>query len=229
MMLDGLDSVCDHFIGIAIRTRRPGSLAIVVHHLLGDLANAMEYALTHHFPLRLTEPFLQGSSFGTPYQKWAKFTHDNFHEVDRALQRLLPAVWAAYEEASAPSESDLPYTTPEGWMWFANVHDYVCCAVDPDEPMLTLSAVHLKGWADPASGLFLGPRPEDHDWNAPIITRTRHDISDRTVITALQRTGLARLVDLRRQIDQFAEWLRTHATMEGITAPHRGTLSQSFG
>src|SRR5262249_34225229 len=115
-MLEGLPAVCDHFIRIATCEREgallppepeararpgpprepPGSLAIVVFHLLGDLANAAELALTHYLPLTLTEDFLQNSSIGPPYQKWAKFTNEDFHELDLALVRLLPVVWKAH-------------------------------------------------------------------------------------------------------------------------------------
>ncbi|WP_437739162.1 hypothetical protein WMF39_25820 [Sorangium sp. So ce1504] len=79
-MLEGLPAFSEYVIRISTVARgRPcGSLALVVYHLLGDMANAAELALSHYFPLTLTEPYLQNSSLGSPYQKRATFTNEDF-------------------------------------------------------------------------------------------------------------------------------------------------------
>ena len=52
-MLGGLPAFSEYVIRISTVARgRPcGSLALVVYHLLGDMANAAELALSHYFPL----------------------------------------------------------------------------------------------------------------------------------------------------------------------------------
>ena len=93
-MLEGLPSVFDYLISGVTRERHRGSLVVVLYHLLGDVVNAAEHALTHYFPLTLAESFLQNSSLGTPYQKWAKFTNDDFRKLDECVRRLIPAAWS---------------------------------------------------------------------------------------------------------------------------------------
>ena len=74
-MLEGLPSLFEYVIGVVTRQRQRGSLAVVLYHLLGDVVNAAEHALTDYFPLTLSESFLHNSSIGTPYQKWAQAIH----------------------------------------------------------------------------------------------------------------------------------------------------------
>jgi hypothetical protein len=221
----GLPNLFDHVSGVATRMRQRGSLQVVVYHLLGDILNAAEYALTHYFPLTLAEPFLQNSSIGTPYQKWAKFTNEDFQKVDHCIRRLVPAAWECYEDAEEPSAS-----TKDAWHWFYSLLTaYNCCVVDPGMPALTLTMLHLDGWVDAVGGRFRNVvnRP---DWERtepppPILTKSACDISDRQAIADLQRVGLTRLEEMRRLNARFAGWIRAHCTMEEMTAPHRGTLS----
>jgi hypothetical protein len=53
-------------------------LPIAVLMMQRDVINHYRYAVTHYFPISLTEPYLQDSSLGPPYTKWAKFTNDDF-------------------------------------------------------------------------------------------------------------------------------------------------------
>lgn len=54
-----------------------------------DVANHYQYALTHYLCLSLEAPFLQNSSLGSPYQKWAKFTNDDFQLLAFSVHGLL--------------------------------------------------------------------------------------------------------------------------------------------
>ena len=54
-----------------------------------DVINHYRYASTHYFPISLSEPYLQNSSIGTPYEKWAKFTNDDFDLLDFACLNLM--------------------------------------------------------------------------------------------------------------------------------------------
>lgn len=54
-----------------------------------DVINHYRYAVNHYLPLTLNEHFLQNSSIGNPYQKWAKFTNDDFDILSFAVTNLL--------------------------------------------------------------------------------------------------------------------------------------------
>jgi hypothetical protein len=54
-----------------------------------DVINHYRYALTHYFDLTLDEAFLQNSSHGPPYSKWAKFTNSDFEMFSFAFHNLL--------------------------------------------------------------------------------------------------------------------------------------------
>ncbi|MDX9980068.1 MAG: hypothetical protein RBU25_08610 [Lentisphaeria bacterium] len=64
-------------------------LPATVFMMQRDVINHYRYALTHYLPLRLSESFLQNSSIGTPYEKWARFTNDDFAMLSFAVTNLL--------------------------------------------------------------------------------------------------------------------------------------------
>jgi hypothetical protein len=64
-------------------------LAAVVFLMQRDVINQYKYALEHYLTVDLKAPFLQNSSLGTPYQKWAKFTNDDFENLFFAIGNLL--------------------------------------------------------------------------------------------------------------------------------------------
>ena len=243
-MLEGLPSIFEYLIRVVTGQRQQYSLAVVIYYLLGDLVNAAEHALTHYLPLTLTESFLQNSSIGTPYQKWARFTNEDFQKVDLCLQRLIPACWQWYEQnIDRSSGADFVPTDQssfgklasikDAWHWFHAVNtQYACCVVSPDRPALTLSAINIRGWVDPVEGRFLDVLSRfTRNWAQqppPIVTKSVREIADRSVITELQGIGLARLKELRQTNGQLAGWLRANYTMEEVTAPHQGTLSDCW-
>jgi hypothetical protein len=229
-VFEGLPSLFVYLIGGVTQARHRGSLVVVLYHLLGDVVNAAESALTHYFPLTLAESFLQNSSLGTPYQKWAKFTNDDFQKLDQSVRQLLPAAWSWYEEAvDRPNRSA---ATKDAWHWFQAVNtQYAACVVNASEPALTISALNIADWVEPTGSRFLNVvnrPPRDEREPPPIVTKATWDIADRSAVADLQRAGLTRLEELRGLTTQFAEWLRAHATMEEITTPHRGTLSDCW-
>jgi hypothetical protein len=232
-VLEGLPSLFDYLIGGVTRAPHRGSLAVVIYHLLGDAVNAAEHALTHYLPLTLTESFLQGSSLGTPYQKWAKFTNEDFKKLDQCVRRLVPAAWNWYDEAVDRATVELFASRKDAWHWFHTVNtQYAACVVNPSEPELTVSAFNLGGWVEPVGGRFLNVwnRPPWDDAEPPpaIVTKATHDICDRAAVRELQRMGVARLAELRGLVARFAGLLRAHCTMGEITAPHSGTLSDCW-
>jgi hypothetical protein len=66
-----------------------GPLPATIFLMQRDVINHYRYALTHYFGLSLDEGFLQNSSLGPPYAKWAKFTNDDFAMLSFAVHNLL--------------------------------------------------------------------------------------------------------------------------------------------
>jgi hypothetical protein len=64
-------------------------LPAAVYMMQIDVLNQYRYALDHYLGLTLNEPFLQNSSHGTPYQKWAYFTNEDFEMLSFAIHQLL--------------------------------------------------------------------------------------------------------------------------------------------
>lgn len=68
---------------------RISPLASVVYMMQRDVINHYRYALKHYLTVDLSSPFLQNSSLGTPYQKWAKFTNEDFDTLFFSISNLL--------------------------------------------------------------------------------------------------------------------------------------------
>ena len=54
-----------------------------------DVINQYRYALDHYLTHPLDASFLQNSSLGTPYQKWAHFNNENFEHLGTSIFLLL--------------------------------------------------------------------------------------------------------------------------------------------
>jgi hypothetical protein len=237
-VLAGLPALFGYLLDGVERTGHRDSLVVVIYHLLGDVANAAEHAVTHYLPLALEDGCLQNSSWGTPYQKWARFTNEDFEELDQCLRRLIPAVWNWHHRPFDLPARKFLGSTMGAWHWLDAIRtEYAACVVSPTEQAMTLSAISMDGWIDPTARGFLYP------WESigvvkkaaakplpPIVIKTTCDISERAVIAELQRGGLARVGELRSLNAQFANWLQTHCSIEDVVVPHDGTLSGgSFG
>lgn len=64
-------------------------LAAAVYLMQRDVINQYQYALEHYLTVNLSASFLQNSSLGTPYQKWAKFTNRDFEGLFFSIGNLL--------------------------------------------------------------------------------------------------------------------------------------------
>jgi hypothetical protein len=65
------------------------ALPAAVYLMQRDVINHYNYALDHYFTLTLQESFLQNSSIGPPYQKWAYFTNQDFGLLSFTIHNLL--------------------------------------------------------------------------------------------------------------------------------------------
>ena len=77
-------------------------LPAAVYMMQVDVLNHYRYALTHYFTLTLREPFLQNSSLGTPYQKWAFFVNEDFGMLSFAIHNLLRYTSRLVHETQCP-------------------------------------------------------------------------------------------------------------------------------
>jgi hypothetical protein len=64
-------------------------LPATVYLMQVDVINHYRHALDHYLTVPLDESFLQNSSLGTPYQKWAYFTNEDFRRLSFAVHNLL--------------------------------------------------------------------------------------------------------------------------------------------
>jgi hypothetical protein len=64
-------------------------LPAAVYMMQVDVINHYHNALDHYLTLTLNEPYLQKSSLGPPYRKWAFFTNKDFEMLSFAIHNLL--------------------------------------------------------------------------------------------------------------------------------------------
>lgn len=64
-------------------------LPAAVYMMQVDVINHYRHAVEHYLTVPLDAPFLQKSSIGTPYQKWAYFTNEDFEMLSFAIHNLL--------------------------------------------------------------------------------------------------------------------------------------------
>jgi hypothetical protein len=229
-MLDGLPEFFQYTSRLVLKGNLRGPLPVVVYHHMGDLLNAANYAMTHYFPLTLEESFLQNSRHGTPYQKWALFTNQDFATMDECFRRLLVAMSRYYAEAAgAFNESD---ALKDAWHWaYAAATAYASCRVERDEMKLTLSRLNLTGWTSSTDSWFvrarerLSQRPENLP---PIVAKDTVDIRDRSVVYGLHREGLSQLRQLEQILTLFRTNLRTSLSIGDVLASHEGHLSSTW-
>ncbi len=81
-------------------------LPAAVYMMQVDVLNHYRYALTHYLTLTLSEPYLQNSSLGTPYQKWAFFVNKNFEMLSFAVHNLLRYTSRLVHETQCPKADD---------------------------------------------------------------------------------------------------------------------------
>src|SRR5437868_2204988 len=64
-------------------------LPAAVFMLQADVINGYRHALTHYLTIPLGSSFLMNSSLGTPYEKWAHVTNEDFCELSFSIHNLL--------------------------------------------------------------------------------------------------------------------------------------------
>src|SRR5690349_10447726 len=77
-------------------------LPAAVYMMQVDVLNQYRHALGHYFTLTLDESFLQNSSLGTPYEKWAFFVNRDCEMLSFAIHNLLRYTSRLVHETQCP-------------------------------------------------------------------------------------------------------------------------------
>lgn len=219
IMYEGIPELFDFVIGLIEYKPVHDSWAIFAYHLLSELLKAAHHALVHYFTLTLNENFLQNSQIGTPYQKWAKFTNDDFQAVDKCLKALLPVINHMYSEISCVDYSYGGGSTRSEWKWMETLNKkYTCCQINRDKPSLTLSTINFDGWLEHSRKKF----GKVYSFKtAPVVIKTELHIADRSILIEQMKVGKARFNNMRDSLARLAKWLEVNYTMAEVTATRR--------
>jgi hypothetical protein len=98
---DAIRALSEHADRLAV-----APLPATVYLMQVDVINHYRYALDHYLTVPLDATFLQNSSLGTPYQKWACFTNEDFGLLSFAIHNLLRYTSRLIHESECISLSD---------------------------------------------------------------------------------------------------------------------------
>lgn len=221
---EGIPELFDYVIGLVKQKSQRNSYAIKVFEMLGDIVKATDHAMFHYLTLTLSESFLQNSSRGTPYQKWSEVTNENFQRVDQSIKPLLPVIPSLLMGQINPLTSngvdDVSSFIKYACHWSSVVdEEYISCAVDRDEPLITVSAIRTD---DSLESVFRTYTAIQHiEGKHPVVKKTIIDIANRSILTEIQRVGIGRVGELRSYLTEFASWLEANYTMTDVTNTSR--------
>lgn len=232
-MLDGLPELGRYLTNLVLGAGRRDALAIVVFHHLGDVLDAVRFALGGSLTQRLDDPHLQNSSFGSPYRKWAEFTNDGFAKVDECVRRLLVASHTYYQRSFDPLTSRVRGNNKDAAHWFGTVaRQFVSFRAELDQPRVTVGSVHLAGWVMSDEPTFLNVWNTDIARGGPaapeIVSSRTLSIAERGALTALFPRARGNRDALAEALTAFATGLRADCSMEDVTARRGGNLSDFY-
>jgi len=210
-------------------------LPATVFLLQCDVINHYRYALTHYFNLTLQEHYLQNSSLGTPYEKWAKITNDDWeefsfctHHLIRYTSRLIHETWCPAlrnaEQYSELARLSNGYTNPICDINYK--HRSIGVRIGAEETLAVTpfakSASHegtvrvISAGEGSSQWFHTTVNAEGEEIEREIskdhfieLTRTlrerEYEIHDRSILTTLQLQGLAEVEKLAELNYQFGE------------------------
>jgi hypothetical protein len=181
---DSIDALDRHGSYLEVRSLPPA-----VFMMQRDVINHYRYALEHYFTISLSEPYLQNSSHGSPYQKWAFFVNENWGMLSYTVHQLLRYTSRLIHE----TELKMLLATGRASEMKGISNDYTdpLCDFRHNEKKL---GIHVS---------------QDHSLTVTPLRRSRsaanqseHEIRDRSVLAKLKADGLAEvdsLVTLNRR------------------------------
>jgi hypothetical protein len=181
--------------------------------MLDDIIQATDHAMHHYLTLTLSEDYLQNSSLGSPYRKWAIIFNENFERLDNLLKILFPVISNLhFESIDTSGHYDFPKSAD---VWLTTVsRKYACCEVNLDESILSLSAI---GFTDSFDGREWLSQVRMSD--PSIVTSYSVCIEDRAILTDIQNDGNMRVEMMQNSLDKLADWLLKNYTMTDVTTP----------
>jgi hypothetical protein len=213
---EGMPELFKYIIGLVKRRPHRDAQSIVSFNLLREILLATEHAIVHYFALTLSEPFLQNSQHGSPYQKWAMVTNDNFQNVDNYVKALIPVIEHFLCPQTIFENPDDDFKTICVLLYRIK-NEYTCCEVNQNEPLLTVSAIHLDDWLDTASGKYYPLPRRENKLNPEVVLKSVVPIADRSKLKKLQSTGIMQVEELRSLLLRFAAWLEANYSLSDFT------------
>ena len=217
-------------------TPNKSSNAIVAYHLLSDIVNSAIHVLYHYLTLTLEEDFLQNSSRGTPYQKWAIVNNNNLRNFDQKVCSLVSIIYEIYNKCDVYSLKDsCAGRLRNSGEWFTHViHNYQACVIREDEPKLTISEINFNGCLSKDGVMFSSIRPRllerallikgDLSFQDKVeqrfIIKSDVSIQNRAVLNDLQREGEANIKSMKASMERLGGWLKRNYTINDVCKNH---------
>lgn len=161
-----------------------------------------QIAMSHYFTKHLDEDCLQNSHMGTPCQKWAKVSNDDFSRLDQAVKSLLKLM----QLHICVNKRD-----KKGCFWTSIASNaYFSCIIDIDDQKLRLASIDIASWTDENLN-FIAYCSDD------IITVQEIDISNRSVLSELQRNGILETKNIMEIIMNLKKFIENNYKIQDIT------------
>lgn len=142
------------------------ALPATVFLMQQDVVNHYRYAVTHYLPLTLDEHFLQNSSLGTPYEKWAKFTNDDFQQLSFTVTNLIRyTVRLIHETESVAMKAERKYREAS-----ARSNAYIAPLVEIDS-----RGRHIGIYVTPHQSLTVTPFSTETDYTGRLGRQSEAD------------------------------------------------------
>jgi hypothetical protein len=231
-------------------------LPATVYLMQRDVINHYNYALDHYFTLTLQESFLQGSSIGPPYEKWAYFTNEDFGLLSFAIHNLLRYTSRLIHETECATLVDeARYSEMKSR---SNTYTHLLCEIKYRRKAIGITVEDnnrlgiTAAWIEPSTTQLRargsqGQRTkyfrvirdsrgdeheepiekEEYDRLSPQIRPAIIDISDRSVLTELRQQGKREVAELITRNEAFAEACRTYYRSRDVVGPF-SNLNESY-
>ena len=223
-------------------------LPATVYMMQMDVINHYRHALDHYFTLTLDEPFLQNSSLGTPYQKWAYFTNENFARLSFSIHNLLRYTSRLVHETACAAMNRGRRHQDAGRI--SNSYTIPLCEIKHsgkpigirvhDDHQLSITAIRggpirehvVMEWREggPTGYFRVTGEAEGKDCKVPInkeeytriaekIKAKTVDIRDRSTLTRIRERGQVELADLIERNRVFGETCNAFYRSQKVAQP----------
>lgn len=225
-----------------------GPLPAVVYLMQVDVINHYRLALDHYLTVSLDAPFLQNSSLGSPYQKWAYVTNEDFEELSFAARNLLRYTSRLLHESELLAlRDDRRYSD---YVTVGNFYTTLICEfrdranaigvyIHPDSRLSVMAARTV--WSNErvicrrtATGLIGNFRivsdadgtereepigEDEYERITEAIQTESIDIADRAQLLAVRKRGYAEIAQLRERNHAFRQECERFYQSRPIVAP----------